>query len=143
MSVFFDGTNGWRIAGGRPTDMTELQKKGVREEMFNELPNLFSLSGNPTVIYDGKSGGNDVLLFGLGDLSVRLHIDSTGQVVKLAYHGTTGDIDETFSDYREVGGVKMAYKISVIRNGQKSFDAQVTEARANTNPDLERLAQKP
>lgn len=141
VEAFFDGTNGWRMADGGLKDMNEDEKNGTRQEMFNA--NLLRLIGSPTVIYEGKSGGNDVLLFGLGDLSARLHVDLTGQVVKLAYRDKTDDIEETFSDYREVGGVKMAYKVSATRNGQKFLDAQITEATANTNPSLEKLAQKP
>jgi hypothetical protein len=123
--------------------MNEAQKRDVRADLFHDLPNLLGLIGKPTVSYQGKSGENDVLLFELGDLSARLHIDSTGQVVKLAYRATTGDVEQTLSDYREVGGVKMPYKISVTRNGQQYFDAQVTEAMANRNPSLQSLAQKP
>jgi hypothetical protein len=143
VSVFFDGTTGWQITNGSPTEMNEARKKEVRASMFRELPNLLGLIGGPTVSYQGKSGDNDVLVFGLGDLSVRSHIDSTGQVVKLAYRATTGDVEQTLSDYREVGGVKMPYKISVTRNGRQYFDAQVTEAMANTHPNLEKLAQRP
>jgi hypothetical protein len=54
-----------------------------------------------------------------------------------------GDIEETLSDYREISGVKMPYRLSLTRNGQQYLDAQITEAKANTNPSLERLAQKP
>lgn len=142
-STYFDGTNGWQITNGSPAEMNEAQKKSSREMIFHELPNLLGLIGNPTVSYQGKSGDNDVLIFGLGDLSVRLHIDSTGRTVKLAYHGTMGDVEETLSDYREVGGVKMPYKMSLTRNGQQYLDAQITEATANTNPSLQGLAQKP
>jgi hypothetical protein len=145
MSVefFFDGANGWRIENGSLSDLSEDQKNGYRQAIFNKLPNLLGLVGRPTVTYAGKSDGNDVLMFRLGDLSARLHVDSTGQVVKRSYHTATADIDHKFSDYREVGGVKLAYKTSGTRNGQTSFDEQITEAKANTNPSLERLAQKP
>jgi hypothetical protein len=143
VSVFFDGTTGWQITNGRPTEVNEARKKELRASMFRELPNLLGLIGNPTVSYQGKSGTNDVLIFGLGDLSVRAHIDSTGQVVKLAYQGPTGDIEETLSDYHEVGGVKMPHKISMTRNGQKYLEAQITEATANATPSLETLAQRP
>ena len=141
--AFFDGTNGWIVQDGKLTDINEDQKRGTRQEISQELPNLLGLVGGPTVTYEGKSGGNDVLLFVLGDLSVRLHIDSTGQVVKLARHRPSGDIEVTFSDYRKVGGVEMAYKMWVIRNGQRYSDTQITEARANTNPSLDKLAEKP
>jgi hypothetical protein len=143
LTTFFDGTNGWRVTNGTPTEMNEAQEKEAREAIFHDLLNLLSLIGSPNVTYEAKSGENDVLLFGLGDASVRLHIDPTGQVVKLAYRGPTGDIEETLRDYREVGGLKIPYKLSSTRNGQKYQDAQITEVTANTSPSLERLAQKP
>jgi hypothetical protein len=37
----------------------------------------------------------------------------------------------------------MPYKISVTRNGQQYFDAQVTEAMAKTHPSMETLVQRP
>jgi len=142
-SAFFDGIDGWQITDASLRDLNDDEKKSQRQDMFNELPNLLGLNGSPTVTYEGKNGGNDVLLFVLGDLSVRLHIDSTGQVVKQAYRETTGDIEATFSDYRKVGGVNIAYRCSATRNGLQYFDYQITEARANTMPNLAKLAEKP
>ena len=140
---FFDGTIGWHIRNGKLTDMDEVQKKGASRSMFTQPKNLLALSGGRTVNYEGKSGADDVLLFRQGELSCRLHIDSMGQVAKYAYRDKTDEIDVMFSDYRDVGGVKMAYRTSMTKNGQTWIDSQVIQAEANTNPSLEKLAQKP
>jgi hypothetical protein len=148
---FFDGKNGWTIPfGGSPTDLTEAQKAERRESNARQLPNLLALAGTPAVSYEKKDGDNDVLLFNIsGGSPVHLTIDPKGQVVKRAYRGTTpispapGEVEETFGDYRDVGGVKLAFKTSASFNGQKYMDVEVTEQKANTNPDLSKLAAKP
>jgi hypothetical protein len=143
VSLFFDGTNGWMSQDGKVMDMNEDQKKDSRHNVFDEFSNLLSLIGGPTVTYEGKSGGNDVLLFRQEELSVRIHVDSTGQIVKRTYRGKIGNIEESLSDYREVDGVKAAYKVSATKNGQSYANVQIVEAFANTKPRLETLAQKP
>jgi zinc protease len=149
LGSFFDGNTGWQIPfGGGPTDMNDAQKNDAREANFRQLPNLLNLVGNPTVSYEKKDGDNDVLLFTIGGATqVHLYIDPTGQVVKRTYRGTTplgpGEVTETFADYREVSGVKMAFKTTASLNGQKYLEAEITEAKANTNPDPAKLAAKP
>jgi zinc protease len=146
---FFDGTNGWTIPfGGGPTDMTEAQKAEARESNLRQLPSLLGLVGNPVVSYEKKDGDNDVLLFTIGGTQTHLTIDPKGQVVKRSYHGTvqgmgSGEIEETFADYRDVGGVKMSYKTTASMNGQKYMDVEILEHKINTNPDLAKLAAKP
>jgi hypothetical protein len=140
--AFFDGTNGWQTTDGSLSDMSEDEKKSAWE-VFSEPLSLVGLLGSPTVTYETKDGVNDVLSFRKGNLVVRLYIDLTGQVVKLAYRLGTDDIEDSFSDYREVSGVKVPYKVSKTRNGKKFDDGQVTDAKPNTNPSLEKLAQKP
>ena len=99
------------------------------------------------MILEKKDGQNDVLLFTLADYQVRLHVSPAGEVLKRAYRSTSGlfqgDIEESFSDFREVGGVRVAHKISATLNGTKYQEAEVVEAKANTNPDLAKLAEKP
>jgi len=146
---FFDGANGWTIPfGGSPTDMTQQEKNDARESNLRQLPNLIALVGNPVVSYEKKDGDNDVLLFTFGSSQVRLSIDPAGQVVKRSYRGNApgmgpGDMEDTLSDYREVGGVKMPFKTTGSVNGQKYLEAEITEAKANTNPDPAKLAAKP
>jgi zinc protease len=148
LGSFFDGKNGWTIPfGGGPTDMTEQNKSDARESNLRQLPNLLGLVGSPVVSYEKKDGDNDVLLFTLGSSQVHLTIDPKGQVVKRSYRGTTplgpGEVEETFADYRDVGGVKLAFKSSASLNGQKYMDVEITEQKANTSPDVAKLAAKP
>jgi zinc protease len=148
LANFFDGTNGWTIPfGGGPTDMTDAQKNEAREGNLRQIPNLLALVGNPVVSYEKKEGDNDVLLFTFGGTQIHLTIDPKGQVVKRSYHGTTplgpGEVDETFADYRDVGGIKMSYKTAASLNGQKYMDVEILEHKINTSPDLAKLAAKP
>ena len=148
LGSFFDGKGGWTIPfGGGPTDMTEANKNDAREANFRQLPNLLGLVGSPVVSYEKKDGENDVLLFTSGASAVHLTIDPKGQVVKRAYRGTTplgpGEVEETFGDFRDVAGVKLAFKTAASLNGQKYMDVEITEQKANTSPDVSKLAAKP
>ena len=147
LANFFDGNNGWQQSPQGLADLNDAAKKAAREGVFRLLPNMLGLVGNPTVILEKKDGQNDVLLFTLNDYQVRLHISPAGEVVKRAYRSTSGffqgDIEESFTDFKDLGGVKAAYKVSATLNGQKFQDAEMVEAKANTNPDKAKLAEKP
>ncbi len=144
---FFDGKTGWALGMGGITDLTDAQKSDARESNFRTLPNLLSGVGNPTISYEKKDGANDVLLVTSGTMQVHLTVDPQGAVVKRAYHGTTplgpGDVEETLGDYRDVNGVKLPFKTSASLNGQKYIDVTVSEQKANTSPDVKKLAEKP
>jgi hypothetical protein len=65
---------------------------------------------------------------------VRLFIDtSSGMVLRESYElpGGTGTAEEVFSDYREVAGVKVAYKASVLRNNLPVLERTVSDFKVN------------
>ena len=50
---------------------------------------------------------------------------------------------ESLSDWRETGGLKMPFKISMQQNGRKLGEATVSEYRFNTGLQVEDLNKKP
>jgi hypothetical protein len=73
-------------------------------------------------------------------LQVKLWIDpKTNLPVKKGYSaammGAPGDIEEFYSDYRDVGGLKLPHKIRLTRNGQKFGEQTITEIRINPGVD--------
>lgn len=148
LSNYFDGTNGWGQAPGQPpADLPDSQKKDAREGNFRQLLNLLNGVGGPSITVEPKDGDNDVLLVTQGEMTIRLYVDPSGKVVKRGYKVSgqlgTGDVLETLSDYRAVGGIQFPHKTSATLNGQKYIEATVTELKVNTNPDLAKLAEKP
>jgi hypothetical protein len=65
---------------------------------------------------------------------------------KESYQGTTmmgpGTVDEIFSDYREVSGVKTPFSIKSFANGQKVAETKILEVNFNTQIDPELFIKK-
>ena len=50
---------------------------------------------------------------------------------------------EKFDDFRDVGGVKIPYKITIARGGQKFADVTVTDYKVNAGLQIRELATRP
>lgn len=82
----------------------------------------------------GTDGTRAVEVSGGGIDPVTLHIDvASGLVMRQSYrlHGAAGTAEEVFADYREVEGLKVAFKASVRRNNLPVLERTVTEFRVN------------
>lgn len=149
MVNFFDGNNGWSQPPGAPSakDMNESQKGDARGQLFRNLHNLLMGAGDPTVEFEKREGETDVLLISSGNVSTRLYVDSSGKVIRQAYQGNTplgpGNVDQIYSDYREVSGIQMPHKSVVSLNGQKFMESETTEVKINTGADPAKLGKKP
>jgi len=145
---FFDGLNGWsQPPGGGAKELSESQKKESRLQLFRNLQNLLRNEGDSRVVWEKREGDNDVLLISRDDAAVRLYVDGSGKLTKAAYRGSTfagaGDVEQTYSDYRDVSGLQLAHKLVMTLDGQKILEAEVTEIKINTCADPARLGQKP
>ena len=69
---------------------------------------------------------------------------STGLPSKIRYsEGGGPEIVEILSDFREVAGVKLPFKLVLEQNGNKAAEGNVTEYRINTGLTAEELSKKP
>jgi hypothetical protein len=94
----------------------------------------------------------------LNDHTVQIS-SADGQVVTLEFDPSTGlpskqtyrqpglgggvEVIESLSDWRETGGLKMPFKVSMQQNGRKLGEATVSEYRFNTGLQVEDLSKKP
>jgi hypothetical protein len=66
--------------------------------------------------------------------------------LKESYQGTTmmgpGNVEEVFSDYREVSGVKLPFSVTSFANGQKVAETKILEVNFNTQIDPELFIKK-
>ena len=72
------------------------------------------------------------------NLEVKLFLDAvTGLPLKKRYSaelmGSPGQVDEVYSDYREIGGVKVPFKVTLFSDGKKVGDLKITDVKINTN----------
>jgi hypothetical protein len=57
--------------------------------------------------------------------------------------GAPADVTVTWSDWRDVDGLKLPFKTTISRGGQQGGDATVTEWKINTGLKIEDLAKQP
>jgi hypothetical protein len=78
---------------------------------------------------------------------LKMYVDQVSHLpLKESYQGTTmmgpGNVEEIFSDYREISGVKIPFSITSFANGQKMAETKILEVNLNTQIDPELFIKK-
>jgi hypothetical protein len=76
--------------------------------------------------------------------SVTLDIDpASGLPVKQTYQQSGNPVQETFSDWKDVDGIKLPFRIVIEQAGQKFADVTVRGWKLNSGLKAEDLSKKP
>lgn len=143
--VYSDGTTGWMVTPQGPMAMPEGVLKQVRGETFRQIVNVFGNSRNATV---NAVGDNAVEISEAGD-TVRIDFDPTTNLpLKMQYQSAgmgTGpaEVVESYSDWKEVDGVKFPMHTVIEQAGQKFADVTVRDLKINSSLSREELSKKP
>ncbi len=84
-----------------------------------------------------------------GASKVRVEFDAaTGLPSKQIYsetdmRGAPSEVKETFSDWRDVGGVKLPFKVQIEQGGKPQGVVTVSDIKINTGLDPAELSKKP
>lgn len=94
-------------------------------------------AGNGTLEFRDTDGG-----------AVRMVVDEkTGLPVKLSYsaNGMNGpaQVEETYSGWRDVQGIKVPFERTVTQEGNKFADVHIRDYKFNSGLTLEQLSKKP
>jgi len=142
-TVYSDGTTGWLISPQGPMGMSPAVLKQVQGEVFRQIPPLVMSDRDPgrTVNY----GGEGVLEISAKDgESVRLEVDGkTGLPSKIIYQGGQGPVEQTYSDWREVNGIRLPFAWSIVQGGKKFASVTVAEYKVNSGLTKEEISKKP
>ncbi|MFZ4931036.1 M16 family metallopeptidase [Chryseobacterium sp. Mn2064] len=116
----FDGKTGYSMQMGQKVDITpeELAAKQKNTELFEELG--FAKSADYKLGGIEKIAGEDSYAIKGGDTTYYYSVATglkTGETKKVKAQGQEMNIPTTFSNYKEVEGVKMPYTISVSQMG--------------------------
>ena len=141
MTAYTDGATGWLATPQGVMNMPGEVLKQAQGELFRQLPALM-LSSSVNAVAD-----NTVEISGPGQ-SVKIEFDAaTGLPLKETYlqqgAGGPAEVVETFSDWRDSGGLKMPYKVLMQQSGRKLGDVTVSEYQFNTGLKAEDLGKKP
>lgn len=116
----FDGKTGYSMQMGQKIDITpeEIAEKQKNPELFEELG--FAKSADYKLGGIEKIGGEDSYAIKSGDTTYYYSVATglkTGETKKVKAKGQEVTIPKTFSNYKDVEGVKMPYTISVSQMG--------------------------
>jgi zinc protease len=142
-TVYSDGTTGWLISPQGPMGMSPAVLKQVHGEVFRQIPPLVMSDRDPdrTVNYVGEG----VIEISAKDgESVRLEVDEkTGLPSKIIYQGGQGPVEQTYSDWREVNGIRLPFAWSIVQGGKKFASVTVAEYKVNSGLTQEEISKKP
>ena len=148
MTAYYDGKTGWLAAQGKVQPMPPPIVKQIRGGLLR----------NPFLLWlaDRQEGWkvnavNDIVLEISDDAGevVRLEVDPvSGLPVKLTYdsaqaQGPPARLEETFSDWRDVQGIRLPFQVTTTRDGAPYGELAVTQMDLNTGLTVRAMSAKP
>jgi zinc protease len=146
-SVYSDGTSGWLSGMQGVQNLPPAVLKQIHGEAFRQITSLALSDRDPNRTVNQPSDG--VLEISAKDgESVRITVDEkTGLPAKLAYQQTAAEggsaVEETFSDWREVGGIQLPFQWSITQGGKKFAGVTVQDYKINSGLTAETLGKRP
>ena len=144
ISVYSDAKTGWMIGPQGPMPIQSAVIQQARGEVFRSFTallaptNQFNAVSETTVEISDAEGGN----------RAKLEISADGLPKKLTYLSTTmagpaSEVTETYSDWREVSGLRLPHRILIEQGGKRYAEITVSGYKVNTGAKAEDLAKKP
>ena len=153
MTLFLQGDTGWMNSPQGQGPMPGPQVKEMRSTLFRMRETLLlsaSHAGRKVNFVqqdevDGKTA--DVIEISSTDSgSIRLWVESENSVVVKSIHqrssgeGGPAEVEQIYSDYREVDGIRMPFKTQVNQGGKEVATLTLTEVIYNSGLDVETLS---
>jgi zinc protease len=143
MIAWSDGSNGWLQTPQGQMPMSPEILKQVQMEIFRQFFSLLLSDRNPDRTVNA-TGVNRIEISDKTGHSVTLDLDPvSGLPIKQTYQQSGNPVQETFSDWKDVDGIKLPFKIVIEQAGQKFADVAVTGWKLNSGLKAEDLSRKP
>lgn len=144
--VFTDGKTGWVSTPQGVMAMPAPILKQAQGEMFRQLLHLV-LADRDASLKVNAVAADTVEISSPDGLSARLVIDAAGLPSAESYVETAGgqsaSTEESLSDWRETGGVKLPFKIVISQNKKEAGVVTVQDYKINSGLKPEDLSKKP
>ena len=142
-TFYVDQTSGWLHTPKGTQDMPAQLQKQIRDQASRSLTNLLvglpKQESAPVATGDGKvqvkTEGGNLVTFKINA--------STGEIENISYAEEEGSVMETFSDWRDVSGVKLPFKTQMVKDGKPLQSAVASEVKINTGLKPEELSKRP
>ena len=153
MAIFAAGDSGWMKGPQGQAPLGGAPLKQAQGAVFRVPESLLLSDRDPqrkvNFVESGEVDGKaaDVIEISAHEgFSVKLWIDSSsGDILKSAYQGAAmsgapAEVEEIFSDYREVDGIRIPFKTKILQNGKDFAELTLSEAAYNSGLDQETLS---
>lgn len=148
ISAYFDGSFGWVTVPGGSVALTGPALKQVEGNAFRQYVLLLQGGKFP----DGTVNAVDDLTLeisgGVGQ-TARLELDpETSLPVRIRYEAAVPNgppvlTEEIWADFREVGGIRFPFRITIFQGGKRYADVTVSDFRVNSGLKLSDLDKRP
>ena len=143
MTIAFNGSEGWRKG---PPGLEKIPADQLRRTLahLKNVNLLFRPPDDPKSVQwlaaeAVENRSCDVIEVRLPDSEpARLYVDrATGDVLKRAYRvenssGGLAGVEEFFSDYRDVSGLRLSFKVRELRDGKFARESVTSNMKLNT-----------
>lgn len=146
-SIYSNGSSGWLAGMQGVRDLPPAVLGQVRGEVFRQILGLTlsNRDADRTVSYSGD---------GVLDIAsktgerAQLQVDEkTGVPVKLSYQeasaGGPESVEQLYSDWRDVGGLRLPFQWTVLQGGKKFAEVKIQDYKLNSGLSEETLGKKP
>jgi zinc protease len=146
---YSDGKSGFLSTPQGVQPMPAEALKQAQGELFREPYALLLSDRDPARIVNAVGENAVEVAAANGGLKVKIEFDpATGLPTRETYTeaGVTGapaETTEIYSDWREVGGVKLPHKAIQLENGMKMLEATVSEYKINSGLNAAELSKRP
>jgi len=146
-SVYSDGASGWLSGMQGIANLSPPVLKQIQGEAFRQIASL-ALSDRDANRTVSQSSDGVLDISSKDGESVHLTVDEkTGLPAKLAYQQSAAEggtaVEESFSDWRDVGGLHLPYQWEVMQGGKKFANVTVQDYKINSGLTAETLGTKP
>lgn len=145
VSFVYDGSQGWMKTAQGVQDLPGSQREDLIKEMAGNMFSVLQNFEKPDYAVqffkeekaEGKTSNVVIVKHAPSNTTMRFFIDAqTNLIVKKIARGRTrqgpADVEEQFSDYRDVNGVKMPFKTTNFADGKKQIETVVSSATINS-----------
>ncbi len=144
ITAYTDGSSGW-LAYPPPQGMGPMRpdvQKQLQSEIFRDWISLI-LSDRDASRTVNATGPNAVEISAPGE-NVHVEFDgASGLPVAQIYKQGPFEMKETYSDWREVDGIKLPFKAEIEQNGKKAVSVEISDIKMNTGLHADELSKKP
>ncbi len=137
VALYTDGKTGWIASGAKSQALGGPQAKQASGNLFRSYFGLLlsdRMEGRTVNAIDtdaieisDKNGNVARMIF-----DPATHLPKTLSYDAVSVNGAPPVVQETYSDFRDVSGIKVPFKIAMTQNGQRYADVTVSEFKIDT-----------